>query len=609
MRNGRGLGSMIDAARRGLFELDSRIRAWLGLPPRPPRATEPSVRVLRDRGERVNVGGEGLDELLGLVDGFLNSNWAFGLTLTGARRRRLFFTVLGAVLWAYSAYRSVPFTWDIASGLVLLTYILRVLLDVRVTAIIIVLALLFRLILYVLALRVEPSRRAFLRIISLGSAVVLGSIWGLLARQLTQVDISPEFARAFVAYPFEALFAPSVLRTVLVAGLAFWLAFRVATTYLDDIYELNDFSAAERFILQAAFASQYNKIQIKAGEVAQESKKSPIFLIGGPGLVQVHLDSAALFESVDGEPRVIGPTQNGGANVETLAGYERLRQALDIRDQIEEKFTIDGRTRDGLRISLKDVNVVYSIYRAGQASTLVQPYPFDPEAVLKLVYNQGPNPLVPAMRALIRREFVSFISKHRMNEFLASIGPGEVERGQAREAALQDQAEHFSGLDLPEPALGTTIPPFYSRPDMMTELFAEEFAQKANERGVDIHWIGGGTWEPHDKIVLDKHQEAWRLSRQNLVRSTDRAMDGLRMESRIVESLRLVQEVPIRIYQNGVKNPASNLMRSLLIAYRGLLNQAYEYHQRSQHDPAQLAWLRRVLAYLTYFTARWVGGP
>ena len=80
-------------------------------------------------------------------------------------------------------------------------------------------------------------------------------------------------------------------------------------------------------------------------------------------------------------------------------------------------------------------------------------------------------------------------------------------------------------------------------------------------------------------------------------------MDGLRMESRIVESLRLVQEVPIRIYQNGVKNPASNLMRSLLIAYRGLLNQAYEYHQRSQHDPAQLAWLRRVLAYLTYFTA------
>ena len=46
----------------------------------------------------------------------------------------------------------------------------------------------------------------------------------------------------------------------------------------------------------------------------------------------VELDSVALFERADGTPHVIGPTGNKLGGKETLEGFERFREALDIRD-------------------------------------------------------------------------------------------------------------------------------------------------------------------------------------------------------------------------------------------------------------------------------------
>ncbi|HLA97521.1 MAG TPA: hypothetical protein VJL34_03635 [Anaerolineales bacterium] len=553
---------------------------------------------------------EELSEIADALTEFLNSDWAFGLTLAGARRRRWLFTLLGAVAWASLGYRGVQPGWDVADGVAFLRSISRALFDPRLLLLVFFLATLFWLLLYAVnRLLAGSTLGAMRRYSSAILATFAGALWGLLASQLIPTDLPFDFARQFIAYPFEALFAPGVLRHVLVAAMAFWITYRVAATYLEDIYELDDIRTAERFILQAAFASQYNVIQIRVGDVIQEHKRSPIFRIGGPGLVQVHYDSVTLFESVAGTPRVIGPTTNGVANVETLSGFERLRQSLKLYDHIEEKFPIEGRTRDGLRIRLKDVNIVYSIYRDGREPTMSHPYPFDPQAVLNLVYNQGPNPLEPAMRSVIRREFVSFISKHTMNEFLASIGSRDVEEHQEQEAELAQSSTQFSGLLASgESLLSAPELPFHTRPDIMTELFAEEFAARAAERGVEIRWIGGGAWDPVDSIVLDKHQEAWRLSRQNLVRGNTLALGRLRLEHSLFEKLRLIQEVPIRIYTESRNAPARDLMLKVMVAYRQILNQAYEAHQRDPSNPAQLVWLQQVLAYLSYFTARWLGG-
>ncbi|UCH61023.1 MAG: hypothetical protein JSV61_05955 [Anaerolineales bacterium] len=554
--------------------------------------------------------GDEFSELSDILSQFFNSDWAFGLTQSGAWRRRMFFTIIGALWWAYDGYLTKPPAWDVAASIIFVRGILRALFDPRILLLFIVLGALFWLLLFFAYRLLAGSALANrLRLLSFGLPALVGALWGFLASRLISDDLPIDFVREFVAYPFEALFAPQVFRHVLVAAMAFWIAYRIASTYLEDIYELNDIGVAERFILQAAFASQYNVIQILAGDVVKEHHRSPIFRIGGPGLVQVHYDSAALFESVDGEPRVIGPTVYNGGHVETLSGFERLRKPLKLYDHIEEKFPVEGRTRDGLRIRLKDVNIVYSIYRAEQEASMTHPYPFEREAVQNLVYNQGPNPLETAMRSMIRREFTGFISRHTMNEFLASIGTQEVEDHQQKEASLAEEVNDFSGL--PVSAEGILREPgfsFHTRPDIMTELFAEEFDRRAAERGVEIRWIGGGTWDPVDTIVLEKHQEAWRLSRQNLMRGNVRALERLRIEHGLFEKLRLVQEIPIRIFRENQADSSTNLMLKLLVAYRHILNQAYAAHQRNPQDPAQQIWLRQVLEYLSYFTARWLGG-
>ena len=543
-----------------------------------------------------------------LLNQFFNSDWAFGLTLAGARRRRVIITLVGAVWWAYLGYSSSTPGWDLAAGVNFLRSIYLALLTPSLLLIVMTMAGLLWVVLYAANRLLVGARPGMMRVLSLVLGSLAGALWGLLASTQIPTDLPLEFAKNFIVYPFETLFAPGVLRHVLVAGAAFWIAYRMAATYLEDIYEeLGDISVAERFILQAAFASQYTAIEIRGGDVIQEHRRSPIFLIGGPGRVQVHYDSASLFESVDGAPRVIGPTVARPAHMETLAGFERLRQALELYDHTEEKFPVEGRTRDGLRIRLKDVNIVYSIYRGGQETSQAHPYPFELEAVLNLVYKQGKNPLEAAMRSVIRREFSTFISGHTMNEFLASYGLEEVQESQEQETGLAEQAGQFSGQPvastglLPAPAL-----PFQTRTDMMTSLFAEAFAERAAERGVEIRWLGGGTWEPADTIVLEKHQEAWRLSRQNLVRGNEGALRRLRNESSLFEKLRLVQEAPLRIYHEAREAPPAELMLKLALAYRQILNQAYEALQRSQQNPALESWLEKVLAYLAYFTAHWV---
>ena len=143
----------------------------------------------------------------------------------------------------------------------------------------------------------------------------------------------------------------------------------------------------------------------------------------------------------------------------------------------------------------------------------------------------------------------------------------------------------------------------------MTGLFTAEFAEEAAHRGVEIKWIGGGTWELPDAIVPQRHLEAWKLSRENLLRGSPASMQQVSQESQVAELAHLVEEVPVATYQSSKELPSKDALRKLLLAYHKVLHEAYENYQRNPSDPAQKEWLRQVLVFLTRFTARWLGGP
>ena len=102
---------------------------------------------------------------------------------------------------------------------------------------------------------------------------------------------------------------------------------------------------ARDFIWEVALTGSDKTIRIQQGEISEESRQSSNYLIGGPGRVIVDPDSVALFEKPDGTPHIIGPTGKEPRGRATLDGFERFRQAIDIRDQYVDLRDQDSRSR------------------------------------------------------------------------------------------------------------------------------------------------------------------------------------------------------------------------------------------------------------------------
>jgi hypothetical protein len=400
---------------------------------------------------------------------------------------------------------------------------------------------------------------------------------------------SPDTPRQFLEFTFGAMLSPRTLRYLPLFLLPFFIALRAASIYLADIFEIEKPEIARDFIMQVALTGSQESIRIGNGEVAETDRNSPIYLIGGPGQVVVELDTAALFEKSNGLPRVIGPTVKGKA---ILEGFERFRQAIDLRDQYTDPIVVNSRSLDGIPVTAKDVRMLFSVSRGGQERSTVNPHPFDEKAIQRLVYGQvskvvldGPYPSEPpsswtgTILSLIRSELGGFMSRHHLADYLASIGMPEVQRARQRE----EEIVQVGKVVLPEgddlEAREVPSPPVFQPRRIVSSLFSqftEGFAKNARERGVRLEWIGIGIWHTPSEIVPEKHLEAWRMSRENLERGSSGALQELLREAQIQQTLVQVQNVPLARFQQSNGREHNEEIQDLLIAYREQLIEAIE---------------------------------
>jgi hypothetical protein len=481
------------------------------------------------------------------------------------------------------------------------------------------------------------------------SLILIGGIlWAVLAYILHPYVPNSEPTRSLLEYPFRALFAPDVFKHVLIGAFVFWFAYRVAAIYLDDIFELGNVRIAERFIRQSAFASRYDVIEIKDGEVASKDQNSPIFLIGGPGKVRVYLENAALFEEAGGTSRVIEPTtpkstqkakqrdehnesgraiwqgwfsplfrpnrmsvrsETDGAMI--LKGFERLRQVIDLRDLVEE-FDVEARTRDGIPIRAKNLRVIFSVRRDGQEPSLEKPYPFNKTAIESLVYGMTREAWTDTMAAQIKRELVKFIARHTLSEFLAAIGRPEIEQAIQIEAELRVEADQLAGLDEPYEIDVPDPPPFVPRP-AISDLFYDynNFIAHIKKKGVELRWIGVGTWELPAEIIPAQHLQAWRITYENLARGSESALETILDSRRNEGLLNIIRDTPINTFSQIDPHDSSQRklnMVKLVNGYRGKLHAALEvYNRRDQADTTQARRVREVWTHLAHVVAHFAG--
>lgn len=408
----------------------------------------------------------------------------------------------------------------------------------------------------------------------------------------------------FVNYIVHVFTDPRIFQYFPILLAPFFIALQAASLYLADIFELEHVRIARGFIWSVALSGSEETIRVSQGGISEEDRHSPTFLIGGPGKVIVDLDSVAMFEKPDGTPHIIGPTAKEPRARATLDGFERFRQAIDtrdhyvdLRDQDNKSQSVKSRSLDGIPITATDVRLMFSVYRGGVKPSTENPYPFSKEAIEQIIY-QATSRVTPElpnastyefswinrMIGLIRGELGAFMGRHKLTAYLASIGMPELEKLQQREERI---FEEIQKIVLPEQEIVSSrepknhLPEFQPRhkiSNLFTQ-FADEFTRKAHSNGVELHWIGLGTWKTPVEIVPEEHLEAWKLSNENLYRESPEALNSLENEAIQQKTIMLIQDVPIAAYSkaNVEEKESKKAMRSLLLAYQQQLLEAAEF--------------------------------
>lgn len=393
----------------------------------------------------------------------------------------------------------------------------------------------------------------------------------------------------------SGVLAPDVLRHVVAVFVPFFLAYRVAVIYLDDIFELKDERTAFRYIRQTAFGIKPYRLAIENGAVAHRDQYSPLLHIGGPGRVRVNLENLAVFDRIDGSPHVVGPTVDQTDHTALIDSFEHLRDVIDLRDQMTraEDLSLEARTRDGIRIIVRDVRLMFSVLRtnvSGATSPGEQSYSFRPDAIQNLVYNRTSGHWTEAMLSLVHEQLEEFIARHTLSQILTAIGLPELEQRRAAASRIDAQADTLYPLPKSgpgaSPAAADLGPPsdFISRLEI-TDLFFDSlrgFPALARERGVQLHWIDVGTWHLPSAVIPQMQVEAWQKARENMDRQNELA--ALEEQSRLEELVRLVRDVPLIAFQKSRETSQADddTVASLITEYLGIMRTARDILNREE---------------------------
>ncbi len=408
-------------------------------------------------------------------------------------------------------------------------------------------------------------------------------------------------------------------RILLLLGISISLAVHFAGLFLADIFELSDARVAWKYIERLAAGTQADVLHIREGRLTDENRKSTVIQIGGPGRVVVDDDFAVLFEKPDGTPHVAGAWDPAGggrsrapAAVE-LEGFERLREPLiSLRDQYignpsGDPLTVVGRSLDGLPISVADVRGVFSVRRplrpAGSTDPVEHHFAFSPRDIENLIYQQSvpvltsleyasgtPGDWTSAMRGLIRDSLREFMASNRLADFLAGVGANEVEQSDFRaDSVLARTLQLSTGAPGSLSEGSGQTPRFRPRTELSAKFrkYGSEFSTRAQELGMELHWIGVGTWNMPDEDSQDtvsaKQIEAWRLNHENATRAQTRALEQVTELALLEHKLRLIREVPLARHARNQTRYSDKLvlMECLLQDYWEQLGDALDVHYRS----------------------------
>lgn len=450
---------------------------------------------------------------------------------------------------------------------------------------------------------------AFIRLFLIGTTLV--AFWFLLALAWdlpgeVSLELQQEFGPLiFLLVNLAAPFIqPEILATLLPIVATMFFGLLIAALYMTDLFELDSFWIALRYLFGSMLGLGYPNLRIDKGDVElleAENANNPLVQIGGPGAIDVHLGFAAVFESETGVPEVHGSipatSQTAGGlfkhSTRFIEGFTRLRDVVDLRDRHSTLDEVLAVTREGIEVYARDVQMVFRVHSGNQERTLENPYPFDERGIRRLVYGQavshkGLQQWEKMLPAIVKLEIRDFVARRRVEDFLA-LQPQQMLEGQNQDDHPNDEI----------PDLKPTLPP---RREITESFHTETRRERLREQGLELTWVGVGAWELRDVQLQQTPREpgpgrtllaAWRDLQLAQRYSRESFLTHKRYQAYQDYASRSIQDLIKAWKEHELRR--SDRCYEFLIRYR---EKMAELHLRTERKAERDAKLRSVMDHL-----------
>lgn len=286
----------------------------------------------------------------------------------------------------------------------------------------------------------------------------------------------------FIVVPIAAVFNWSSIRFMIAPISAIVCIIIAGAYYVQDIYALDHFGDALRYVIASMFAMGYPTLIIEKGEKKlAKNEFNLIDKIGGPGFVKIMPGNAAMFR------KLRGPTKASVSETYFLAPFESVASAVNLDEQQGYKEVITVMSRDGIKVAVKDIYYRYRIKQMEEKDgkpmhrSPDNPYPFSYDAIRDMTFNlQVQKDGLETWRAAIERAVVGTIS-----DFIIS--------------------KKIDYLTAPRTS------DYNARKELNSQLFMDDMRKRLAGLGAELLWVDAGHIEIEDESVDELRTNLWSV--------------------------------------------------------------------------------------------------
>ena len=201
---------------------------------------------------------------------------------------------------------------------------------------------------------------------------------------------------------------------------AFLLVFLAGALYVQDIYALETFSSALRYVFSSMFGFLYSEMEIDGGKKKIDPGEiNTLDRIGGPGFALVQPGNAVLFKSLQSPSSICLPQRYFMTPFETIGSIADLDDQEGYQDEV---WTV---TLDGIQLHLRDIHFRYRLLPSvenenGQVRSPQVPYPFSEDTLFDSIFNiSAGDTWQTAVQRMVIGEIKNFINNHRIDYLTA----------------------------------------------------------------------------------------------------------------------------------------------------------------------------------------------